>query len=173
MRSLVCDRDNVLFFDAGVDRRQAGEYTCVAENRHGRVEARTSIDVHCEQKYVSLSHKNDHRRRTISTLSSMQQYVHYIAFLFDSLKCHPRPPVSGKIRGVVSLVCALLCTLLLLHSLRKGQKKESSFLHRGLAYLFTGTLEKFCKHDQFASLNGWRRQFFLQAAPLYSALLIT
>ena len=50
---------NVLFLDGddrgggggegvGVDRDQAGEYACVAENRHGRVEARTRLQVQCE-----------------------------------------------------------------------------------------------------------------------------
>ncbi len=39
---------NVLFFDGGVRRSEAGEYACVAANRHGRAAARTVLDVLCE-----------------------------------------------------------------------------------------------------------------------------
>ena len=40
--------DNLLFFDQGITREQAGEYTCIAENRHGSSEIRTHFDVQCK-----------------------------------------------------------------------------------------------------------------------------
>ena len=40
--------DNLLFFDQGITREQAGEYTCIAENRHGSSEIKTHFDVQCK-----------------------------------------------------------------------------------------------------------------------------
>lgn len=40
--------DNVLFFDYGISRQQAGEYTCIAQNRHGSTKIVTNIDVLCK-----------------------------------------------------------------------------------------------------------------------------
>ena len=44
--------DNLLFFDQGIKRAQAGEYKCIAENRHGKKEITTHFDVQC--KYIHL-----------------------------------------------------------------------------------------------------------------------
>ena len=44
--------DNLLFFDGGVTREQAGEYACVAENRHGKAEAVTKVDVLCKDIWI-------------------------------------------------------------------------------------------------------------------------
>lgn len=40
--------DNLLFFKYGISRDQAGEYECVAQNRHGSSTIKTVIDVLCE-----------------------------------------------------------------------------------------------------------------------------
>ncbi|XP_059086618.1 uncharacterized protein LOC131883222 isoform X2 [Tigriopus californicus] len=37
--------DNLLFFDGGISKDQAGIYTCVAQNKHGAAEIGTEIDV--------------------------------------------------------------------------------------------------------------------------------
>jgi len=37
--------DNLLFFDKGIGRDQSGEYTCIAQNRHGASEIKTNFDV--------------------------------------------------------------------------------------------------------------------------------
>ena len=47
--------DNLLFFDKGITRDEAGEYTCIAQNRHGSSQIQTRFDVLC--KYL-LSPKN-------------------------------------------------------------------------------------------------------------------
>ncbi len=44
----VVATDNVLFFDYGISRHQGGEYTCVAQNRHGSTKISTKIDVLCK-----------------------------------------------------------------------------------------------------------------------------
>ncbi len=44
----VVATDNMLFFDHGISRNQAGEYTCVAQNRHGSTKITTKIDVLCK-----------------------------------------------------------------------------------------------------------------------------
>ena len=44
--------DNLLFFDYGVTRAQAGDYECVATNRHGQTRSITTIDVLCEQGFM-------------------------------------------------------------------------------------------------------------------------
>jgi len=41
----VVGTDNLLFFDQGIRRDQAGEYKCIAENRHGKKEITTHFDV--------------------------------------------------------------------------------------------------------------------------------
>ena len=40
--------DNLLFFDKGISRHQSGEYTCIAQNRHGSSEIKTKFDVLCK-----------------------------------------------------------------------------------------------------------------------------
>ena len=40
--------DNLLFFDKGISRDQSGEYTCIAQNRHGASEIKTKFDVLCK-----------------------------------------------------------------------------------------------------------------------------
>ena len=40
--------DNLLFFDKGITREQAGEYMCIAENRHGASEIKTKFNVLCK-----------------------------------------------------------------------------------------------------------------------------
>ena len=42
----------MLFFDQGIRRDQAGEYKCIAENRHGKKEITTHFDVQC--KYINI-----------------------------------------------------------------------------------------------------------------------
>jgi hypothetical protein len=44
----VVATDNVLFFDLGISRHQSGDYTCVAQNRHGSTKISTKIDVLCK-----------------------------------------------------------------------------------------------------------------------------
>ena len=46
----VVGTDNLLFFDQGIRRDQAGEYKCIAENRHGKKEITTHFDVQCKYK---------------------------------------------------------------------------------------------------------------------------
>lgn len=38
----------VLAFDTGISKTQAGEYVCIAKNKHGRAQAITLFDVQCE-----------------------------------------------------------------------------------------------------------------------------
>ena len=40
--------DNLLFFDKGIERSEAGEYTCIAQNRHGASQIQTRFDVLCK-----------------------------------------------------------------------------------------------------------------------------
>lgn len=40
--------DNLLFFDQGISREEAGEYTCIAQNRHGSSQILTRFDVLCK-----------------------------------------------------------------------------------------------------------------------------
>ena len=44
--------DNLLFFDKGIGRDQSGEYTCIAQNRHGASEIKTNFDVRCKHDRV-------------------------------------------------------------------------------------------------------------------------
>ena len=37
--------DNLLFFDKGIGRHQSGQYTCIAQNRHGSSQIQTHFDV--------------------------------------------------------------------------------------------------------------------------------
>ena len=50
--------DNLLFFDKGITREQAGEYMCIAENRHGASEIKTKFNVLCKffLSFLSLTH---------------------------------------------------------------------------------------------------------------------
>ncbi|CAL4089282.1 unnamed protein product, partial [Meganyctiphanes norvegica] len=43
---------SVLTMDNGIDRKQAGQYTCVAQNKHGSVSAVTECDVQCKNEYT-------------------------------------------------------------------------------------------------------------------------
>jgi len=58
----VVGTDNLLFFDKGIGRKQAGEYTCVAENRHGSSQIVTKFDVLCKllmtTKFISRDYKS-------------------------------------------------------------------------------------------------------------------
>ena len=40
--------DNLLFFDKGITRYESGEYTCIAQNRHGASQIKTNFDVRCK-----------------------------------------------------------------------------------------------------------------------------
>ena len=42
--------DNLLFFDKGITRYESGEYTCIAQNRHGASQIKTNFDVRCKSK---------------------------------------------------------------------------------------------------------------------------
>ena len=44
--------DNLLFFDKGITRDEAGEYTCIAQNRHGSSQILTRFDVLCKYLWI-------------------------------------------------------------------------------------------------------------------------
>ena len=45
----------MLYFDHGVSREEAGEYTCVAKNRHGSKHISSKIDVLCKYStYIDI-----------------------------------------------------------------------------------------------------------------------
>lgn len=44
----VVSNSAVLFLDHPLSRDQAGEYECVAENRHGNISTRTKMNVQCK-----------------------------------------------------------------------------------------------------------------------------
>ena len=47
--------DNLLFFDTGITREEAGEYACIAQNRHGASEIKTNFDVLCKYDVHNFS----------------------------------------------------------------------------------------------------------------------
>ena len=47
--------DNLLFFDKGITRHESGEYTCIAQNRHGASEIKTNFDVRCKSSLSQWS----------------------------------------------------------------------------------------------------------------------
>ena len=44
----VVSKDKALFFDEEVTKTHAGEYHCIAHNRHGSKETKTRIEVMCK-----------------------------------------------------------------------------------------------------------------------------
>ena len=64
--------DNLLFFDKGISRHESGEYTCIAQNRHGSSEIKTNFDVRC--KFIRFS-----------TLSKIPFRAIYIDSVFKGL----------------------------------------------------------------------------------------
>ena len=46
----VVSKDRMLYFDEEVTKGHAGEYHCIAHNRHGSKETKTRIEVMCKSK---------------------------------------------------------------------------------------------------------------------------
>jgi len=51
--------DNLLFFDKGITRYESGEYTCIAQNRHGASEIKTNFDVRYKPECSVMQIENE------------------------------------------------------------------------------------------------------------------
>jgi len=51
--------DNLLFFDKGITRYESGEYTCIAQNRHGASQIKTNFDVRYKPECSVMQIENE------------------------------------------------------------------------------------------------------------------